>query len=132
MRRFFLLAIIVWQSFFLAANADAAERIALVFGNGDYLNAPRLPNPVNDATDVAAAFVRLGFSVQLIKNGNFEIMRRALLIFAQQAPSAVAPVSGVLAATALLVGSVAQAGAQLGARGSLRTAAHLAPRHFWD
>jgi len=88
MRRLFLLAIIVWQSLFLAANADAAERIALVFGNGDYLNAPRLPNPVNDATDVAAAFARLGFSVRLIKNGNFDVMRRALLIFAQQAPSA--------------------------------------------
>jgi len=88
MRRSFLLAIIVWQSLFLAANADAAERIALVFGNGDYQNAPRLPNPVNDATDVAAAFARLGFSVQLIKNGNFDVMRRALLIFAQQAPSA--------------------------------------------
>jgi hypothetical protein len=88
MRRLFLLAIIVCQSFFLAANADAAERLALIIGNGDYQNAPRLPNPVNDATDVAAAFARLGFSVQLIKNGNFDVMRRALLTFAQQAPSA--------------------------------------------
>ncbi len=88
MRRLFLLAIIAWQSLFLAANADAAERVALVFGNGDYQNAPRLPNPVNDATDVAAAFARLGFSVQLVKNASFDAMRRALLSFSQQAPSA--------------------------------------------
>src|SRR5262252_7246712 len=88
MRRLFLLTIIVWQVFFLTARADAAERVALIFGNADYQNAPRLPNPVNDASDVAAAFARLGFSVQLVKNGSFDVMRRALLSFAQQAPSA--------------------------------------------
>jgi hypothetical protein len=88
MRRLFLLAIIFWQGCFFAASAEAAQRIALIFGNGDYQNAPRLPNPVNDATDVAAAFGRLGFSVQLIKNGTFDAMRRGLLSFAQQAPSA--------------------------------------------
>ena len=88
MRRLFLLAIIVWQGVFLTAHADAAERVALIFGNGDYTNAPSLPNPVNDAADVAAAFTRLGFSVQLIRNGSFDVMRRALLNFAQQAQSA--------------------------------------------
>src|SRR5271156_1034798 len=88
MRRLFLLAIVFWQSCFFVASAEAAERIALIFGNGDYQNAPQLPNPVNDATDVAAAFGRLGFSVQLIKNGTFDAMRRALLNFAQQTQTA--------------------------------------------
>jgi hypothetical protein len=86
MRRLLFLSIFVWLCF--AAQADAAERVALIFGNGDYQNAPRLPNPVNDATDVAAAFERLGFSVQLIKNGTFDAMRRSLLNFAQQMPTA--------------------------------------------
>jgi hypothetical protein len=86
MRRLLFLSIFVWLCF--AAQADAAERVALIFGNGDYQNAPRLPNPLNDATDVAAAFERLGFSVQLIKNGTFDAMRRSLLNFAQQTPKA--------------------------------------------
>jgi len=33
------------KAFSLLRNADAAERVALIFGNGDYQNAPRLPNP---------------------------------------------------------------------------------------
>jgi uncharacterized caspase-like protein len=88
MRRLFLFVIFFWQSCFFVASAEAAERIALIFGNGDYQNTPRLPNPVSDATDVAAAFGRLGFSVLLIKNGTFDAMRRALLDFAQQTPTA--------------------------------------------
>jgi hypothetical protein len=88
MRRLLLLAIVLWQSFFLVARAEAAERVALIFGNSDYQNAPRLANPANDASDVAAAFERLGFSVKLIKNGTFDVMRRGLLDFAQQAQGA--------------------------------------------
>src|SRR5215475_1517476 len=88
MRRPFLLAIVLWLSLLLGARAEAAERAALIFGNGDYQNAPRLPNPVNDATDVAAAFGRLGFSVTLIKNATFDNMRRGLLDFAQRAQTA--------------------------------------------
>ncbi len=39
----------------------AEKRVALVIGNGAYKNAPRLPNPRNDAEDVAAALKRTGF-----------------------------------------------------------------------
>jgi hypothetical protein len=35
--------------------------VALVIGNGAYTTAPRLPNPRNDAADVAAALKRSGF-----------------------------------------------------------------------
>jgi uncharacterized caspase-like protein len=88
MRRLLLLAIVLWQSLFLVVRAEAAERVALIFGNSDYQNAPRLANPANDASDVAAAFERLGFQVKLIKNGTFDVMRRGLLDFAQQAQGA--------------------------------------------
>ncbi len=43
------------------APAAADKRVALVIGNGAYRNAPRLPNPPNDAQDVAAALKRSGF-----------------------------------------------------------------------
>ena len=39
------------------------KRTALVIGNGDYQNARKLVNPVNDATDMAAALREVGFDV---------------------------------------------------------------------
>lgn len=39
------------------------RRVALVIGNGAYRSAPELFNPVNDATDMAAALRGLGFDV---------------------------------------------------------------------
>jgi uncharacterized caspase-like protein len=62
--------------------------VALVIGNGDYQNAPRLPNPVNDAVDVAAALKRDGFetivATDLDKNG----MEEASIRFAKAARAA--------------------------------------------
>jgi Caspase domain len=45
--------------------AAAGKRVALVIGNGTYVNAPQLANPVNDADDMAAALTGLGFTVIL-------------------------------------------------------------------
>ncbi|MFL9823895.1 NADase-type glycan-binding domain-containing protein [Rhodoplanes sp. SY1] len=42
---------------------QAQERVALVIGNGAYRAATPLPNPPNDAADVAAALRRIGFTV---------------------------------------------------------------------
>jgi hypothetical protein len=47
------------------ADASAEKRVALVIGNGAYVNAPRLPNPSHDAEDVAAALKRSDFEVIL-------------------------------------------------------------------
>lgn len=44
-------------------TAQTEKRIALVIGNGDYVNARKLTNPVNDANDMAAALRDLGFEV---------------------------------------------------------------------
>ena len=43
--------------------AQAGKRVALVMGNSAYINAPALPNPRNDAEDMAAALEKLGFEV---------------------------------------------------------------------
>ena len=43
--------------------ALAEKRVALVIGNSAYQHTPRLANPKNDATDMAAVLKRLGFQV---------------------------------------------------------------------
>src|SRR3954454_12426156 len=40
-----------------------ADRVALVIGNGEYQNVPKLRNPPNDAADMKALLERMGFSV---------------------------------------------------------------------
>jgi outer membrane protein assembly factor BamD (BamD/ComL family) len=69
----------------LSAPANAQTKVALVIGNGAYENVPQLPNPANDATDVAGAFLRLGFSVRLLTDASYDNMRKALLEFSQKA-----------------------------------------------
>ena len=46
-----------------APTPAAAKRVALVVGNSDYRYTTGLRNPRNDASDMAAALQRLGFSV---------------------------------------------------------------------
>jgi uncharacterized caspase-like protein len=43
--------------------APLGRRVALVIGNGGYRHAAKLPNPSNDASDIAAALRKLGFDV---------------------------------------------------------------------
>jgi uncharacterized caspase-like protein len=47
----------------LAPPALAAEKVALVIGNGKYQYATALPNPANDAAAVGKALTELGFDV---------------------------------------------------------------------
>jgi uncharacterized caspase-like protein len=49
----------------LAVPASAQKRVALVIGNSAYVHAAALPNPVNDASDMAAVLAELGFTVIL-------------------------------------------------------------------
>ncbi len=65
MRRPFALLIAAAISFALMAlpATAAPDRVALVIGNGAYINASKLANPPNDAADVAAALRKLGFDV---------------------------------------------------------------------
>ena len=47
----------------LPSAAVAQKRVALVIGNSAYQHTPKLTNPKNDATDMAAALKKLGFQV---------------------------------------------------------------------
>ncbi|MGH6825108.1 tetratricopeptide repeat protein [Methyloceanibacter sp.] len=61
--------------------APLGKRVALVIGNSAYQNTTPLPNPSNDASDVAAALKRLGFTTvieekDLDKRGMDDAFRR--------------------------------------------------------
>ena len=65
--------------------AGAAERVALVIGNGAYEKVPYLANPGNDAADVGDAFERLGYSVTRAENAGHDALRRTLRDFKRAA-----------------------------------------------
>ena len=68
--------------------ASAAGRVALVVGNGAYTHAGRLPNPVNDASDVAAALGRLGFEVTVVRDAGRTALNEALRAFTRRSAGA--------------------------------------------
>jgi len=59
-----LLALIV-AYLLLVLPAAAEKRVALVVGNSAYVHANALPNPANDAADMAKALAEVGFDVIL-------------------------------------------------------------------
>lgn len=57
--------ILITMCFAAGSNEASAQekRLALVIGNSDYKHAGELPNPRNDAADMATALEKLGFEV---------------------------------------------------------------------
>jgi len=66
----------------LAPTPPSEQRVALIIGNSGYSEAP-LKNPVNDATDIAAALGEMGFKVSLVKDADRRRMRLAIRDFSQ-------------------------------------------------
>jgi uncharacterized caspase-like protein len=66
----------------------ADKRVALVIGNGGYENTAALPNPVNDAGDMAAALRELGFEVIVETNANKHGLETALARFGRLSQNA--------------------------------------------
>lgn len=71
-----------------ASPAAAEKRVALVIGNGAYVQAPKLPNPKNDAEDVSAALKRVGFEVIVGLDLDKPSMDNAAIRFARAARDA--------------------------------------------
>ncbi|MEZ5040132.1 MAG: caspase family protein [Saprospiraceae bacterium] len=65
-------------------NAISGNRLALIIGNSAYLNGGALRNPVNDATDIAAALQNMGFEVLLHTDLNLRQMDKALEDFGKK------------------------------------------------
>ena len=61
----------------------AQRRVALVIGNAAYADSP-LRNPVNDATDMAAALRQMGFEVTLLRDARRRQMNDAVRAFGRQ------------------------------------------------
>lgn len=69
--------------------AYSQEKHALIIGNGNYLNVPKLKNPVNDARAVAKALrlKQLGFKVTELHNRSLHQMENAIREFGNKVPA---------------------------------------------
>lgn len=84
MHRFFVsLFLFLW-----ATVSFADGRYALVIGNSQYQSAGRLANPVNDATDMAAALENIGFDVTLAVDADLSSMSQLLIEFRRKSRDA--------------------------------------------
>ena len=88
-----IVALLVWASVallgFQSGSARAAEtRVALVIGNSAYLHANKLPNPKNDAGDMAQTLKALGYKVLLGTDLDKAGMDRMIREFARALPNA--------------------------------------------
>ena len=72
----------------MSSVALAAGRVALVVGNGTYAAIGALPNPGNDAADLAAALGRLGFDVTTVRDADLAGMNESLRLFARASAGA--------------------------------------------
>lgn len=74
----------------LSGHSSGAEerRIALVIGNANYANAPRLATSLNDAGDIADVLTRLGFDIVLRRDANAANLRSAVEEFSLKSKTA--------------------------------------------
>jgi caspase domain-containing protein len=88
MRTAILIVLTLLGSLLSVAASAQDKRVALVIGNGGYVNAAKLPNPANDALAVSALLESAGFAVEMHTDlGNSE-MRRVIRNFSDQAKNA--------------------------------------------
>ncbi|WP_299132072.1 caspase family protein [uncultured Amaricoccus sp.] len=71
-----------------ASGMEAPRRVALVIGNGEYGDLGALPNPPNDAADVAKALEALRFEVISVVDGDIDRLHAALRKFGRSAVNA--------------------------------------------
>src|ERR1700757_1511768 len=64
-----------------AVPAHAEKRVALVIGNNDYRNVPKLQKAVNDARTMGDTLKQLGFSVMVAENLSRQQFSQTLLAF---------------------------------------------------
>ena len=74
--------------FAVPTAAQPAGRVALVVGNSAYAAIGTLPNPGNDAADMAAALRRLGFEVTTALDADRGELNDALRAFTRQSAGA--------------------------------------------
>jgi len=63
----------------LAFAAYGQQKYALVIGNSHYTKFGTLPNPVNDANDMASTLKSLGFNVELVQDATLTQMENSVI-----------------------------------------------------
>jgi Caspase domain len=81
MRNLKSLGLVVAALLALATPALAQKRVALVIGNNDYKNVPRLKTAVNDARTMGDTLKQLGFTVMVAENQDRAQFSQSLLAF---------------------------------------------------
>jgi len=76
-----LLAALAVLATAVTAPAHAEKRVALVIGNNDYRNVPRLQKAVNDARTMSEALKQLGFQVLFAENQTRKAFSETMLAF---------------------------------------------------
>src|SRR5437868_4284928 len=74
-------SLVAWSLLALAQPAHAEKRVALVIGNNDYKNVPKLQKAVNDARTMGDTLKQLGFSVMVAENQTRQAFSQTLLAF---------------------------------------------------
>jgi hypothetical protein len=81
----FGMLLLCWGSSISQVLPVPEKRYALVIGNGDYQNGvPKLPNPVNDANDMASLLKTMQFEVTLLTNASYIEVREGVRLFYDQ------------------------------------------------
>ncbi|WP_413993453.1 caspase family protein [Labrys okinawensis] len=88
MMRRFLWCFFLLLGLLAAGWAQAAQKAALVIGNGAYRSVTPLVNPPNDAADMAASLGRIGYAVTLVRDGDLQAMNDGLRAFLRDADHA--------------------------------------------
>ena len=86
--RSFVVAVVAFVVLLAPVVVLADGRVALVVGNSTYAHIGRLPNPENDAADMAAALRRLGFEVTTEYDADRVELTEALRAFTRQSAGA--------------------------------------------
>ncbi len=79
-----ILKLAIAASFAIALTTTVeaqGARLALIVGNSTYAGDAALKNPVNDATDMAAALSKVGWKVSLVTDSDRRALNRAIFAF---------------------------------------------------
>jgi Caspase domain len=71
-----------------AVSASGDVRLALVIGDSNYSNLPKLGNPANDARAIAELLQKIGFTVRLVPDASEANLRREVRKFASDSAKA--------------------------------------------
>ena len=78
MHKKLLIIALIFIPFALFAQNNEASKYALVIGNSNYARLSKLANPGNDAVDVSTALKSMGFTVDIVLNGQLDQMEEAI------------------------------------------------------